>query len=167
MQFIPKGRVAHAEISPIITFEVRKMLSRKSLLYPTLFLIFATLSAQAQSPVPWQRQYKIKPNDQCAYCEGQVENIEHLFVHCERVARVWNKIGTILDGLGQGKCPSFKEIIVGNPNWSETVNKIFLHIKYFIFLNKDTTKEYSIKHLKNFLRTQKLSKNLVILFNKF
>jgi len=82
---------------------------QKSLLSFTLCLLFLTLSAQAQSPVPWQRQYKIRPSDKARLTPADVIGPDGI------VYPNWTKCG-VQGGIPNVKAVAKIEDFGGKPN---------------------------------------------------
>ena len=81
---------------------------------------------------------RLKQNDKCTFCNIDKETIKHLFWECEHVQYFWDLLKTLLrDNCGFENI-SFNavDIILGNPKFEGTLNKIVLWGKKFIYRSK-------------------------------
>ena len=81
---------------------------------------------------------RLKQNDNCTFCNIDKETIKHLFWECEHVQYFWDMLETLLRDKCRFENISFNavDIILGNPKFEGTLNKIVLWGKKFIYRYK-------------------------------
>ena len=78
---------------------------------------------------------KIKNDNKCTFCKYENETIEHLFIGCEQVDRIWNQIETwIYDKCNILLNFSKQEIIFGKPGKQFVAQNMIVYIaKLYIY----------------------------------
>ncbi len=99
------------------------------------------------------KQCGISMNDNCSFCDSEVETTQHLFVQCLKVKNLWNQLADWL-----APCIDFrihildeKTVVLGTLN-SCLINWLLLQTKYYIYRCRVRTENLCIESLKNYLR---------------
>jgi len=81
----------------------------------------------------------IKQSDRCSICKKEKETLAHLFVSCEAIKPLWEKVeDNMLAPIGVFSSLSELEILLGfkpSDKLNPVVNHIILETKYYIYVS--------------------------------
>ena len=97
----------------------------------------------------------IKENSMCTYCLEEVETIEHAFLHCNAVTKLWKEVEAWLR-LHVDVHISLNNVdkILGTPKGDNLVYKTIMATKKIIYRNRQKGSRYSLKEVQISLRSQ-------------
>ena len=100
------------------------------------------------------KKMKIVASERCTFCKEQTETIQHLFYECNVVKRFWDNLRTFISEQCFGIQPAWSknDIIFGNIKFDNTLNKIILLAKKFIFNQKFRSVEPLLTYFKGYLK---------------
>ena len=91
----------------------------------------------------------------CSFCDNEIETLEHLFVNCDNVKPLWNRLKNDIPAMFSNENLRAVSTLLGiyNENGSEVVNHIIFITKYCIFFcraqKRITTIEEMYINIKN------------------
>ena len=112
------------------------------------------------------KQYGIVDSDLCDFCGLETESIIHIFCECEVTTPIWHHISNWLErsGIRLGYL-THSQIVFGDKNWDEVVNRIIIVTKRVIFYNKRTRSIPSIIQILGTLKKQFEVEKLIAISN--
>ena len=112
--------------------------------------------------------HKVKLSDtpMCTFCNDEIETLSHLFIECNKVANIWQKvIENLLQPFGVSSL-SKEQIVLGvetTAEQNEIINHIILEVKYYIYMCKLDKCTPKLQRIKNRLRmTEDIEKRIAV-----
>jgi hypothetical protein len=102
----------------------------------------------------------IKDNPNCSFCNNHIETLPHLFVECEKIKDIWEKITIeLLPPYGISKLTA-ENILLGillKEKQNNIINHIILEAKYYIYVCK---LEESVPSYTRLINRLKITENI-------
>ena len=99
------------------------------------------------------KKMKIVNSEMCTFCNEQTETIQHLFYECNVISHFWGNFKSFVNERCMGIDTNWSktDIIFGNIEFDNTLNKILLLAKKFIFYHKFRGSNPSLSSFKRYL----------------
>ena len=104
-----------------------------------------------------EKLHKVKLSDtpMCTFCNNEIETLLHLFIECNKVVNIWQKvIENLLQPFGVSSLTK-EQIVLGvetTAEQNEIINHIILEVKYYIYMCKLDKCTPKFQRIKNRLR---------------
>ena len=115
-----------------------------------------------------EKLHKVKLSDtqMCTFCNDEIETLLHLFIECNMVTNIWQKvIENLLQPFGVSSLTK-EQIVFGvetTAEQNEIINHIILEVKYYIYVCKLDKCTPTFQQTKNRLRmTEDIEKRIAI-----
>ena len=97
----------------------------------------------------------IKENSFCTYCMEPIETIEHAFIYCNTVTKLWKEVENWLRTHVDGHI-SLTDVdkVLGTPIGDNIVYKTIMATKRVIYRNRQKDNQYSLRAVQALLKSQ-------------